>query len=108
MGSKPSPSPPIPAQIGDRLRELVRTRNFEIGSRLPSERVIAAQLGVSRNSVREAVIGLRSLGIVEVRRGSGTYLKAMPPPPTEPPPTAAPGGQDAVVPGFPPPAEDKT
>ena len=108
MSSKPSPSPPIPAQVGERLRELVRSRHFEIGSRLPSERTIAAQLGVSRNSVREAVIGLRSLGIVEVRRGSGTYLKTIPPAPTEPPPTAEPGGQDAVVPAFPPLADDKS
>jgi len=61
-------------QIADQIRELIRTGEFIAGSRLPPERDLAKQLGVSRPSVREALIALEVEGLVEVRIGSGIYV----------------------------------
>ena len=46
------------------------------GAKLPSERKFAAQLGIGRGTVRQAIQSLDLLGIVEVRPGDGTYLRA--------------------------------
>jgi DNA-binding FadR family transcriptional regulator len=61
-------------QIADQIRELIRAGEFVAGSRLPPERDLAKQLGVSRPSVREALIALEVEGLVEVRIGSGIYI----------------------------------
>ena len=61
-------------QIADQLRGLVERGEYAVGSRLPPERDLAAQLGVSRPSVREALIALEVEGLVEVRMGSGIYV----------------------------------
>lgn len=61
-------------QIADQLRRLIDSGEFPAGSRLPPERDLAAQLGVSRPSVREALIALEVAGLVEVRMGSGIYV----------------------------------
>ena len=61
-------------QIADQIRTLVRSGEFPTGSRLPPERDLARQLGVSRPSVREALIALEVEGLVEVRIGSGIYV----------------------------------
>lgn len=63
-------------QIADQLRGLIQGGEFPVGSRLPPERDLAAQLGVSRPSVREALIALEVEGLVEVRMGSGIYVTA--------------------------------
>ena len=62
-------------QIADQLRGLVERGEYEVGSRLPPERDLALQLGVSRPSVREALIALEVEGLVEVRMGSGVYVR---------------------------------
>lgn len=61
-------------QIADQITELIDSGEFEAGERLPPERDLAAQLGVSRPSVREALIALEVEGYVEVRVGSGVYV----------------------------------
>ncbi|HEX8012193.1 MAG TPA: FadR/GntR family transcriptional regulator [Casimicrobiaceae bacterium] len=61
-------------QIADQIRTLIRSREFPAGTRLPPERDLARQLGVSRPSVREALIALEVEGLVEVRIGSGIYV----------------------------------
>lgn len=61
-------------QIAEQLRTLITAGEFTPGSRLPAERDLAKQLGVSRPSVREALIALEVEGWVEVRTGSGVYV----------------------------------
>jgi GntR family transcriptional repressor for pyruvate dehydrogenase complex len=63
-------------QIADRVRLLIREGHFPAGSRLPAERELAQQLGVSRPSLREALIALEIAGNVEIRMGSGIYVAA--------------------------------
>jgi DNA-binding FadR family transcriptional regulator len=62
-------------QIAEQLRGLIVAGEFAGGSRLPAERDLARQLGVSRPSVREALIALEVEGWVEVRTGSGIYVQ---------------------------------
>jgi DNA-binding FadR family transcriptional regulator len=61
-------------QIADQLRQLIARGEFAVGARLPAERELAKQLGVSRPSVREALIALEVENWVEVRTGSGIYV----------------------------------
>ncbi|MCI8295299.1 MAG: FadR family transcriptional regulator [Lachnospiraceae bacterium] len=49
---------------------------FQVGQRIPNEFELAQRFGVGRSTIREAVKGLVSKGILEVRRGSGTYVTA--------------------------------
>jgi GntR family transcriptional repressor for pyruvate dehydrogenase complex len=62
-------------QIADQIGDLIARGEFKPGERLPAERDLAKQLGVSRPSVREALIALEVQGYVEVRVGSGVYVK---------------------------------
>jgi GntR family transcriptional regulator, transcriptional repressor for pyruvate dehydrogenase complex len=62
-------------QIAEQIRELIRNGHFHPGTRLPPERELAQQLGVSRPSVREALIALEIAGSVEVRMGAGIYVR---------------------------------
>jgi DNA-binding FadR family transcriptional regulator len=62
-------------QIAEQLRTLIATGEFASGGRLPAERDLAKQLGVSRPSVREALIALEVEGVVDVRTGSGIYVR---------------------------------
>lgn len=63
-------------QIAEQLRRAVTAGEFSVGSRLPAERDLAKQLGVSRPSLREALIALEVEGMIEVRTGSGIYVLA--------------------------------
>jgi DNA-binding FadR family transcriptional regulator len=63
-------------QIAEQVRALIATGEFCPGSRLPAERDLAKQLGVSRPTVREALIALEVEGVVDVRTGSGIYVRA--------------------------------
>lgn len=61
-------------QIADQIMQHVRGGKLPPGSKLPSERDLAQQMGVSRPSVREALIALELLGVVEIRIGQGTFV----------------------------------
>jgi len=61
-------------QIAEQLRSLISAGEWAVGARLPAERDLARQLGVSRPSVREALIAMEVEGWVEVRTGSGVYV----------------------------------
>src|SRR5439155_11390951 len=61
----------------DRMRELIASGEWGPGTRLPREADLAAQLGLSRNSLREAVRALSLARILEVRQGDGTYVSSL-------------------------------
>ena len=65
-------------KIARQLSALIAAGEFAPGARLPAERVLAAQLAVSRPSVREALIALEIEGKVEVRVGAGVFVTAGP------------------------------
>ena len=65
-------------QIADQIRSLIQNGNYVAGARLPPERDLAQQLGVSRPSIREALIALEVEGSVEVRMGAGVYVSHAP------------------------------
>lgn len=58
-----------------KLKELIEQEHFKWGEKLPSERELARLLGISLPSMREALRALSVLGVVDMRPGSGTYLK---------------------------------
>jgi GntR family transcriptional repressor for pyruvate dehydrogenase complex len=62
-----------------RIRELVQSGRFPAGSKLPAEHELAAELGVSRSPVREAVKALSVARVLDVRRGDGTYVTSLAP-----------------------------
>jgi DNA-binding FadR family transcriptional regulator len=65
-------------QVADQIRGVIEQGGFAPGTRLPPERELALQLGVSRPSLREALLALEIEGRVEVRMGSGVYVCAAP------------------------------
>ncbi|HLG27111.1 MAG TPA: GntR family transcriptional regulator, partial [Paenisporosarcina sp.] len=61
-------------QIVRELRLLIQKENIRSGGKLPSERELAERLQVGRSTVREALRSLELLGLIETRRGEGTFL----------------------------------
>lgn len=61
-------------KVADQLQSLIGAGTFAAGTRLPSERDLAGQFGVSRPTIREAMIALEIAGLVDVRSGSGVYV----------------------------------
>ncbi|MEO7581011.1 MAG: GntR family transcriptional regulator, partial [Massilia sp.] len=61
--------------VAVRIQDLIREDQIQAGERLPAERELAAKLSVSRASLREALIALELGGVVEVRGGSGVYVR---------------------------------
>ena len=62
-----------------RIKEMIVTGSLASGARLPREADLASQLGVSRNSLREAVSALSMINILDVRQGDGTYVTSLEP-----------------------------
>ncbi|GAA3758260.1 FadR/GntR family transcriptional regulator [Microbacterium kribbense] len=73
LGALPAGSPV--SEVARRLLDLFTGGSIAPGTRLPPERQLALTLGVGRSAVREALAALEILGIVDVRPGSGTYLR---------------------------------
>ena len=61
-------------KVAGQIAGLIRGGELQLGARLPPERDLAKRLGVSRPTVREAMIALELSGLVEVRTGSGIYV----------------------------------
>ena len=60
------------------LRTLVEKNQMQVGDRLPAERKLCEQLGVSRSSLREAIQQLTSQGMLVSKVGAGTFLQQLP------------------------------
>jgi len=69
-------APLLHASVQESLRAYIAENGLEPGAPLPPEGELAQQLGVSRNSVREGVKALESVGVLEMRRGVGAFVKA--------------------------------
>jgi GntR family transcriptional repressor for pyruvate dehydrogenase complex len=67
------------SEVLSRIRRLAEDGRFPPGSRLPAERKLAEQFNVGRPVIREAIKVLTTLGILESRGGSGTYVKSVQP-----------------------------
>jgi DNA-binding FadR family transcriptional regulator len=63
-------------QVIGQLRQSVVSGEWPVGTRIPNEPSLSEALGVGRNTVREAVRALAHAGILEVRQGDGTYVRA--------------------------------
>jgi len=66
-------------RIAGEIRNALATGRYGVGDRLPSERDLASHYGVSRPTVREAIIALEVDGLVDVRTNSGVYVLALQP-----------------------------
>lgn len=60
--------------VVDKIKSLLIEKKLQPGDLIPNETVLAEQLGVSRGSIREAMKILSAFGIIDIRRGAGTYI----------------------------------
>jgi DNA-binding FadR family transcriptional regulator len=72
-------NPSVTDDAIDKIQKLIISGSWGPGDRLPKEIELAAQLGLSRNSLREAVRALSQLRVLEVRQGDGTYVTSLEP-----------------------------
>jgi DNA-binding FadR family transcriptional regulator len=68
---------PLTDQAIAKIKELIISGEFTPGSKLPREQDLAKQLGLSRNSLREAVRALTLVGVLDARVGDGTYVTSL-------------------------------
>lgn len=66
----------ISSDIIESLRQSIASRAYQPGQRLPTEQTFASMFGVSQPTIREATRALEAMGLVEVRHGSGTFVRA--------------------------------
>lgn len=69
-------APLLHVSVQESLRAYIEDNHLDAGAPLPPEGELATQLGVSRNSVREGIKALESVGVLESRRGIGVFVKA--------------------------------
>ena len=72
---KPLRGPALNEAVRNYVKQYILDNNLKAGDPLPPETQLAQQLGVGRSSVREAIKALQSLGIVEVKHGTGLYVR---------------------------------
>lgn len=75
MGFNPIKDKKVYEQIIDQVKEMIFTGQLKKGDKLPSERVLTEELGVSRASIREAFSALEMIGLIESRHGEGTFVR---------------------------------
>jgi GntR family transcriptional regulator, transcriptional repressor for pyruvate dehydrogenase complex len=68
---------PLTDQAIAKIKDLIISREFTAGARLPREQDLAARLGLSRTSLREAVRALTLIGVLDTRVGDGTYVTSL-------------------------------
>jgi GntR family transcriptional repressor for pyruvate dehydrogenase complex len=78
-GIAPIVRQPVAEQVARQLLALVQSGNLKPGEQLPPERELAATLGVSRPSLREALRALSLLGVLRIRQGGGVYVSSLDP-----------------------------
>lgn len=78
-GSRPGRTTSVTDEAIEQIRQIIISGEWGPGSRLPRESELAARLGISRNSLREAVRALSLLRVLEVRQGDGTYVSSLHP-----------------------------
>jgi GntR family transcriptional repressor for pyruvate dehydrogenase complex len=79
----PSPLQPVSRprlyeQLVERLLDYIHSERLQVGDRLPAERDLATQLGVSRASVSQALVALEVQGVIDVRHGDGAVILDVP------------------------------
>lgn len=62
-------------EVVEKLRNMIEIDGLNPGDKIPSERELSERLSVGRSSVREALRALELLGLIETRRGEGTFIK---------------------------------
>jgi len=67
--------PDLQQAIQQQIKRYILDKGLREGDRLPTEEELAHQLGTSRTAIREALSGLEALGLIEVRHGSGRYVR---------------------------------
>lgn len=77
-GASLAPRRPVPEVIAELITAEIRSGTLRPGDKLPSEPDLAKQLQVGRTSLREAIRTLDTLGVLEVVRGRGTYVRQPP------------------------------
>jgi GntR family transcriptional regulator, transcriptional repressor for pyruvate dehydrogenase complex len=70
----PLPSIDRTQQVIDALSDFIETSKLQSGDRLPTERELMTALSVGRSTIREVITHFQALGVMETRKGSGTYL----------------------------------
>jgi DNA-binding FadR family transcriptional regulator len=73
---QPTRAEPLVVQVSRQFRERVASGDWPVHSRIPGEKHLAQELGVSRGTVREALRALTMSGLLEPRVGDGTYVRA--------------------------------
>jgi DNA-binding FadR family transcriptional regulator len=68
--------PVLAEEITDKLRQMIHSGEWPLQQKIPAEPELMAGLGVSRGTLREAIKALAHNGMLEVRRGDGTYVRA--------------------------------
>jgi DNA-binding FadR family transcriptional regulator len=66
----------LSAQVTEQVLVLITSGQWPVGTRIPPEHTLVGSLGVSRNTVREALRSLVHAGMLEARPGDGTYVRA--------------------------------
>lgn len=76
MSLTASPRPPLVEAVTTKLRDRIHSGEWPLQQRIPAEPELMAALGVSRGTLREAIKALAHSGMLDVRRGDGTYVRA--------------------------------
>jgi GntR family transcriptional regulator len=66
--------------IANQLQDRINAGEWPPGQRMPTESALAAEFGVNRLTIRQALAQLRQIGAIDIRQGSGTYVSVPPPP----------------------------